>query len=127
MDDRAETGRETQAPQGRKIAVAGKGGTGKTTLAGTLARGIARAGRRVWAIDADSNPNLGLTLGLSRDGLEAVRPLPRTLLEERRDAEGKRSLHLGASPAEIARRHGAPAPDGITLLLMGTVDHAGAG
>ena len=46
-----------------KIAIAGKGGSGKTTIAGTLARALARSSDRgVLAIDADSNPNLGVTL-----------------------------------------------------------------
>ena len=115
------------SPDTRKIAVVGKGGTGKTTISGTLARAIAGSGRRVWAIDADSSPNLGLTLGLSRDEVDALEPLPRTLLEERYDEAGKRSLHLPMPPAEGARRHGKAAPDGIRLLLMGKVGHAGAG
>jgi CO dehydrogenase maturation factor len=65
-----------------KIAIAGKGGTGKTTIIGTLACIFARRGQRVLAIDADSNPNLALTLGVSRDEAAALAPLPRTLLEE---------------------------------------------
>lgn len=111
----------------RKLAVVGKGGTGKTTIAGSLARVLARRGLRTWAIDADSTPNLALTLGLPRDRAEAVQPLPRTLLEERRDEDGKRTLHLPMSVAELALAHGTDTPDGVTLMLMGRVDHAGAG
>jgi Mrp family chromosome partitioning ATPase len=51
-----------------KIAVAGKGGSGKTTLAGTLARVLGRRGQAVLAIDADTNPNLAITLGLPPSG-----------------------------------------------------------
>lgn len=111
----------------QKIAVAGKGGTGKTTLAGTLARILADGGIRVWAIDADSTPNLALTLGLPRGEAAEVEPLPRTLLEARHDEEGNRSLHLPAPAAEIVAEHGTEAPGGIELLLMGRIDHAGAG
>jgi CO dehydrogenase maturation factor len=110
-----------------KIAIAGKGGTGKTTIAGTLARMLARRGRRVLAIDADSNPNLALTLGLSRDAAAALAPLPRTLLEDRVTAEGRSKPALRMAPAEIEREFGVATPDGVTLLLMGRVDHAGAG
>lgn len=111
----------------KKIAVAGKGGSGKTTIAGTLARLAARRGREVWAIDADSNPNLALTLGLPRERLSDLKPLPRSLLEERLDQEGKRGVALGLAAAEVARQFGIAAPDGVTLLMMGRVDHAGAG
>lgn len=111
----------------RKIAVAGKGGTGKTTVAGTLARILARRGEKVWAIDADSNPNLGLTLGLPRDEVTALTGLPRDLLSESYDDEGRRHLHLTLSPDQVAASYGTPAPDGIRLLLMGTIHHAGAG
>ena len=109
------------------IAVAGKGGSGKTTLAGTLARALARHGRSVWAIDADSNPNLALTLGVHPDTVAQLTPLPRTILEERYDEEGKRHLELKIPPNEVAARFGVQAPDGVRLLLMGQVQHAGAG
>lgn len=47
-----------------KIAVAGKGGSGKTTVAGILARLWAEEGREVLTVDADENPNLGISLGM---------------------------------------------------------------
>lgn len=110
-----------------KIAIAGKGGTGKTTIIGTLARVLARQGRRVLAIDADSNPNLALTLGLTREQTAALTPLPRTLLEEKLDGDGKKTVVLRISPAEIVKQYGVATPDGVTMMLMGKVDHAGAG
>jgi CO dehydrogenase maturation factor len=110
-----------------KIALAGKGGSGKTTLTGLLARDLARRGYPVWAIDADSNPNLGQTLGLPRDRLAGIQPLPRSILEERTDEAGKRIWTLAMPPRSVASTFGIPTPDGVTLLLMGSVDHAGAG
>ncbi|MGH7424951.1 MAG: AAA family ATPase, partial [Candidatus Methylomirabilales bacterium] len=50
-----------------KIAIAGKGGSGKTTIAGVLARTLAREGHQVLAVDADTNPNLGISLGIGPD------------------------------------------------------------
>ncbi len=47
-----------------KIAVAGKGGSGKTTVAGVLARLMADNGYDVLTVDADENPNLGISLGM---------------------------------------------------------------
>jgi CO dehydrogenase maturation factor len=109
------------------IAIAGKGGSGKTTIAGTLARVLARSGREVWAIDADSTPNLAITLGLSRDEAAGLMPMPRSILDENKDAVGKRVLTLGMTPAAVVDQFGRSTPDRVKLLLMGRVDHAGAG
>lgn len=110
-----------------RIAVAGKGGSGKTTIAGTLARIIARRGHDVWAIDADSSPNLALTLGIPRERSGELQPMPRSILEEQTDQDGKRTVVLGMTPAEVAARYGVEAPDEVRLLLMARVDHAGSG
>lgn len=57
------------------IAVAGKGGVGKTTCAALILRALAAAGvRPLLAVDADPNANLHLLLGLARpDGLGSLR------------------------------------------------------
>jgi len=55
-----------------KIAIAGKGGVGKTTLAGLLARRFAAAGRRVLAVDADPDANLASALPLDAPGRTIV-------------------------------------------------------
>jgi CO dehydrogenase maturation factor len=110
-----------------KIALAGKGGSGKTTLSGLVARELAQRGNPVWAIDADSNPNLGLTLGIPRERLGRIQPLPRSILKERTDNAGKRIMALGMPPREVADAYGTPTPGGVTLLVMGAVDHGGAG
>jgi CO dehydrogenase maturation factor len=73
-----------------KLAIAGKGGAGKTSITGTLARMIARSGRRVLAIDNDLNPNLSLTLGIPAAWMSAVPTLPADLAR-RNDHEGSTS------------------------------------
>ncbi len=50
-----------------RVALAGKGGAGKTTISATLCRLVARAGSPVVAIDGDSNPNLALALGIDQE------------------------------------------------------------
>lgn len=88
---------------------------------------IARQGRDVWAIDADSTPNLAVTLGLSREEAAALMPVPRSILDTSHDPDGKRVLTLNTPPAAVMERFGAVTPDAVRLLLMGRVDHAGAG
>ena len=53
-----------------KIAVTGKGGVGKTTIAGVLSCLLYKKGFKVLAVDADPNANLSSTLGLKTE--EAV-------------------------------------------------------
>lgn len=111
-----------------KLAVAGKGGSGKTSVAGTLARLMARRGlARLVAVDADSNPNLALTLGLPRESFSSLPALPRTILKRDKDEAGRVQVSLADAPEQILTQHGIAAPDGITLLLMGCVEHAGGG
>ena len=81
----------------------------------------------MWAIDADSNPNLAVTLGLTETETAELLPIPRTILEESKDEEGKRKLELRMPARAVCEEFGAMAPDDVRLLVMGRVDHAGAG
>lgn len=111
-----------------KIAVVGKGGSGKTSIAGSLARILSRSGvDGLLAIDGDSNPNLALTLGIPASRMPELSPMPRSVLDRGTDAEGKAKITLALTPPEIIQRFGITAPDDITLLLMGSIDHAGGG
>ena len=110
-----------------KIAVAGKGGAGKTTLAGTLARVLGRRGQAVVAIDADTNPNLAITLGIAREAAAHIQPVPHDIMGEQIDFHGQKSRVLVVAVPEVLARYGVPAADHTTLLLMGRVHHGGAG
>lgn len=110
-----------------KIAVAGKGGSGKTTLAATLARVMSRRGRPVLAIDGDSNPNLAAGLGMPADQASTVPPVPGSVMHVELLSDGNRKRTLIVPPTEVIAKYGVHAPDGVTLLVMGRVGHAGAG
>jgi CO dehydrogenase maturation factor len=109
-----------------KIAIGGKGGSGKTTIAGTLARVLADRGHGVVAVDDDSNPNLALTVGLPAGGA-TPEALPRDLLEERKDAAGQSWLELTVPAEEFIDRYGVRVADNLTLLVMGQPSHGGSG
>jgi CO dehydrogenase maturation factor len=98
-----------------KVAVSGKGGTGKTTIAATLARCFAQTGRQVLAIDGDSNPNLGMSLGFEQSALEALRPMPARALTGTRTA------------ADLLQDYAICGPHGIRLVLAARIDQAGGG
>jgi len=110
-----------------KIAIAGKGGSGKTTIAGILTRVLANGGHKVWAIDADSNPNLGVTIGLPPEKARGMQPMPSKILKEITNEKGERALKLDMPAGEVVRKYGLPVSDRLTLLSMGSVDHAGVG
>ena len=105
-----------------KIAVAGKGGAGKTSISGTMARLLAREGRSVLAIDGDANPNLALTLGIPAERMSELPTLPRDLLD--RSGGG---ATLTKTLEEICATHSVKGPDGVTLLVMANPKHAGTG
>jgi len=110
-----------------RIAIAGKGGSGKTTIAGTLARLLAQTGRSVVAIDADTNPNLATALGIDQDRAKDIVALPRTLLSREPQADGTMKSTFLRDPLDVLAEYGALGPDGVKLVVMGAVGHGGVG
>lgn len=111
------------APLG--ITVAGKGGTGKTVIAAALARYLGREGRRVLAVDCDSNPMLAISLGVPLARLGEPVPIPTDFWRAvERIGEGRAAV-LVDDPAMLIRRHGIPAPDNVTLLAGPVVENEG--
>lgn len=100
-----------------KIAVAGKGGAGKTTISGTIARALARSGHDVMAIDADVNPMLGISLGLGMDRTERLAGIRQELSGSRADE----AIHEHTIEGLIAR-FGEDAPDGVRVVVASRVD-----
>ncbi|MBU0517467.1 AAA family ATPase, partial [bacterium] len=76
-----------------KLAITGKGGVGKTTIAALLAKEFDARGLKVYAIDADPDANLATTLGIP-DG-DRIKPIVelKALIKER---VGATSEEIGA-------------------------------
>ena len=109
-----------------KLAVAGKGGVGKTTIAGTLARLFARDGERVIAVDADPAMNLKFALGIAHNP-EPISELKELIFERTAADTGMGVFKLNPKVNDILTRFGAPGPDGVMLLVMGTIEKGGTG
>jgi len=113
-----------------KLAVSGKGGVGKTTLASGLAMLWAEEGRRVIAIDADPDANLAVALGADEAAELSCTPLSEMddLIEERTGARPGAGgmFRLNPDVSDIVETCGLRIGD-VTLLRMGTVERGGSG
>ncbi|TET55055.1 MAG: adenylyl-sulfate kinase, partial [Actinobacteria bacterium] len=114
-----------------KIAITGKGGVGKTTLAGVLARLLAEKGKKVLAVDADPDANLASAIGFSEDEVEKIEPIAslKDLIKERTGAEpGQSGSFFSMNPKvdDIPDKYSLN-KDSIKLLVMGAVEKGGVG
>jgi len=100
--------------------VVGKGGAGKSVIAGTMARVLARLGKRVLALDSDILPGLSLSLGSGPDPVE-----PPLLGAAVKDEKGQWGWRPGLGPESAAQRFATDAPDGVRLLQRGKVPREG--
>ena len=102
-----------------KIVVAGKGGVGKTTVSGTLARALARSGHDVLALDADTNPMLGVSLGVGPEETDL-------LVAVRQGLETGETEHEHSTEGFV-ERFGRDAPDGVRLVVASRIDRPNPG
>ena len=114
-----------------KLAITGKGGVGKTTLASLLARLYAAEGNTVLAIDANPDANLASAIGLPQEQAQRITPIAEMsdLIEERTGAKpGTQAPFFKLNPQvdDIPDRFSATL-NGIKLLIMGTVKKGGSG
>jgi CO dehydrogenase maturation factor len=114
-----------------KVAITGKGGVGKTTLAALLAHIYAEAGNSVIAIDADPAASLAYALGMPEGLTAQVKPIAEMeeLIYERTGAKPgttggffKLNPRVDDIPDRFSVLH-----RGIRLLQLGTISTGGSG
>jgi CO dehydrogenase maturation factor len=107
-----------------KIAISGKGGVGKTTMAANLAKLFRNAGYNVFAVDADPDSSLGLALGISAARLQEIQPIIE--MKELMDAQSGAGALYALNPAvDHVLDDYSIQLDGIRLLRMGGVKQGG--
>ena len=114
-----------------KIAISGKGGVGKSTLAAAIALLMARQGQKVLALDADPDANLAAALGIPEDKQAEIIPISRqvALIEARTGAKVKQYgqvFKLNPEVSDIADKY-ATIHEGVALLVLGAVEQGGSG
>lgn len=98
-----------------KVAVVGKGGSGKTTTSAIVARTLGRLGLSVIALDCDNNPNLGISLGVGDQETERLIGMRQAL------DEGEEEHTPGWD--QLLDRFGSDAPDGVRLAVVTRIEN----
>jgi CO dehydrogenase maturation factor len=106
-----------------RVAFAGKGGAGKSSIAGTMARLLGAGGAPVLVLDSDPMPGMAYALGVPRSDAgfpaEAIEPRPA-------GEEGPRyRLAPGLSAVDAVQRYAVSAPDGVRFLQFGKAGGSG--
>ena len=114
-----------------KIAITGKGGAGKSTVAGVLAHLASRDGKRVLAVDSDPDANLAFALGIPEAERARIVPIAqqKELIEERTGArlrEFGQIFKMNPRIGDVAERFSFPF-QGIHLLVLGAIEAGGSG
>jgi len=114
-----------------KVAISGKGGVGKTLVAGTIARLFAKDGFNVLAIDNDSAMNLSYTLGIEEEIKSKIVPISemKGMIEERTSVKGASGGVYNINPevSDIPDRFKVTGPDNLQLLVLGGIEEPASG
>lgn len=100
-----------------RVAFVGKGGAGKSTIAGTFARLLARRGQPVLALDSDPMPGLPYSLGVAVDD----RPIPGDVVVPGGEGRPRWVLRPDLDAVAVIDRYAAVCPDGVRYLQFGNL------
>lgn len=100
-----------------RVAFVGKGGSGKSTIAGTFARLLARRDEPVLALDSDPLPGMPYSLGIAVDDA----PIPDEVVVEGPTGGPRWVIRPGLDAAAVIDRYGVRTRDGAVYLQFGNL------
>ena len=98
-----------------RIAFAGKGGSGKSSISGSFARLLSRRDRRVLAVDSDPLPGMAYSLGIPVND----NPTPDDVVVQGPEGGPKWILRPGLDAAAFIDDYGTSGPDDVRYLQFG--------
>lgn len=107
-----------------RIAFVGKGGSGKSAIAGTFARLLAQRGEPVLVLDSDPLPGLAYSLGV--ESTDAGIP-DEAVMENPEEGGPRYVLREGLTAADAVEQYAAQGPDGVRILQFGKIHDSGRG
>lgn len=110
-----------------KIAIAGKGGVGKTTIMALIARQLHKSGQEVLVIDADPSPHMAQTLGFADiDSITPIADMGTLLAERAGKVEGSPFYNINPQINDLFTDFMLE-KDGIKLMVLGAIQTAEGG